>query len=456
MRWLVLSLSLLLIPQLAIAQVPSPFKRVGTIISPVKSGDALRMSSGDLRVRSSGAAFDLKLGSSEVLTGDRQLSITVGNAARALSLGGDVTTAGALTTSGAFDVTFTATAATGVTLPTSGTLYGTATGSITSANLLGSLSDETGTGTAVFSISPAITGTMTAEAVTATGLYTLTKASQASVAEALITATVSDDATGGFFLENSTSTDASFAPRFRGVHAGAGVGLNFQGRSTTDTGVNGCLQFTGQIGTSDVAVRPVMTFYNRATLMAQFSPQGNLQLTTATTSKTLATAAADSVFLADVDNGAGNRELQVQPESGGYFAMGGNRFRRVATANQDVYHWATTVNTTAATETTIATIPITASRTYFVETIITARRTGGVAGTADDGASYVRRGTYTTKAGTVTLMGSVQTIGTDAEDQAGWDTTLTISGTNVLVRGTGAADNHVTWQANTTVQSVGQ
>lgn len=51
-------------------------------------------------------------------------------------------------------------------------------------------------------------------------------------------------------------------------------------------------------------------------------------------------------------------------------------------------------------------------------------------------------------------MGSVQTIGTDAEDQAGWDATLDINSTNVRVRVTGAADNNVTWFVDVSVQRV--
>ena len=61
-----------------------------------------------------------------------------------------------LATSGAFSTTLTASAATNVTLPTTGTLYGTAANSISSANLLSSISDETGTGIAVFSTSPTL------------------------------------------------------------------------------------------------------------------------------------------------------------------------------------------------------------------------------------------------------------------------------------------------------------
>lgn len=61
-----------------------------------------------------------------------------------------------LITAGAYAVTVTATASTAVTLPTSGTLYGTATGSITSSQLATSLTNETGTGLAVFATSPTL------------------------------------------------------------------------------------------------------------------------------------------------------------------------------------------------------------------------------------------------------------------------------------------------------------
>jgi hypothetical protein len=71
-----------------------------------------------------------------------------------------------LTTSGAFETTITTTANTSVTLPTSGTLYGTANASITSAQLLASLSDETGTGLIVFNTSPNINTSITTSSAT--------------------------------------------------------------------------------------------------------------------------------------------------------------------------------------------------------------------------------------------------------------------------------------------------
>jgi len=65
--------------------------------------------------------------------------------------------ANTLTYTGAYSLGLTLTANTSVTLPISGTLYGTKADSITSANLLSSLTDETGTGVAVFGTSPTFT-----------------------------------------------------------------------------------------------------------------------------------------------------------------------------------------------------------------------------------------------------------------------------------------------------------
>lgn len=64
--------------------------------------------------------------------------------------------ASTLTISGSFTTTLTVTATTSITLPTSGTLYGTKSGSITSSQLLTSLTDGTGTGVSVFATSPTL------------------------------------------------------------------------------------------------------------------------------------------------------------------------------------------------------------------------------------------------------------------------------------------------------------
>jgi len=101
-----------------------------------------------------------------IKTGFSKLPDFTGNASKAVlinaSANGLTTTTGTLAlagnfaTLGAYATTITVTATTSITLPTSGTLYGTATGSITSAQLAGSLSDETGSGAAVFATSPTL------------------------------------------------------------------------------------------------------------------------------------------------------------------------------------------------------------------------------------------------------------------------------------------------------------
>jgi len=101
------------------------------------------------------------------------------------------------------------------------------------------------------------------------------------------------------------------------------------------------------------------------------------------------------------------------------------------------------VAVTDATPTTLHTVAIPASTTAFLEAKVRARRTGGAAGTAEDGAAYVVRAAYKNVAGTATLIGAINSDFT-AEDQAAWDCTFTTSGGNVLLQFTGAANNNVT------------
>lgn len=110
-------------------------------------------------------------------------------------------------------------------------------------------------------------------------------------------------------------------------------------------------------------------------------------------------------------------------------------------------------STTDATVTTLDTFAITASTTYYIDSVITARRTGGTAGTVDDGATYTRRAFVTTKLGVVTLVTAGLTQDA-AEDQAAWDCAFAVSGTDILLRVTGAANNNIDWKAFTLIRSV--
>lgn len=133
-----------------------------TLTTPTINGGTLTGIT-SLAIRDTSAAFDVTIAatSSSALTAGRTLTLDMVNAARSIKLAGNLDLAANFSTSGAFATTLTTTASTNVTLPTSGTLYGTATGSITSAQLAASLSDETGTGLAVFGTSPQFTTSVT-------------------------------------------------------------------------------------------------------------------------------------------------------------------------------------------------------------------------------------------------------------------------------------------------------
>lgn len=125
----------------------------------------------------------------------------------------------------------------------------------------------------------------------------------------------------------------------------------------------------------------------------------------------------------------------------------GNPILRLTTveSNDDITEVAyqNKVTTTDATVTTIATIAIPASTTVMIEAKVTARRTGGTAGTAEDSAGYIISAVYKNVAGTATEVGETSIF--SAEDQAGWDCSLSASSGNALLRVTGAADNNISW-----------
>ena len=133
-----------------------------TLTSPTINGGTATALTG-LAIRDTSAAYDVTLAavSSTALTAGRTLTLDMVNAARTIKLAGNLDIAGTVTHAGAYTQTFTATGNTSVTLPTTGTLYGTASGSITSSQLATSLSDETGSGVVVFGTSPAFTTSVT-------------------------------------------------------------------------------------------------------------------------------------------------------------------------------------------------------------------------------------------------------------------------------------------------------
>jgi len=99
------------------------------------------------------------------------------------------------------------------------------------------------------------------------------------------------------------------------------------------------------------------------------------------------------------------------------------------------------VQTTNATVTTIITVPIPTSSTVNIMSNVTGLRSDNVIG-----AGYIRIGTYRNNAGTVSIIGGITATHT-AENNASWNCTYVISGTNVLVSVIGMAATTINWAA---------
>lgn len=244
-----------------------------------------------------------------------------------------------------------------------------------------------------------------------------------------------------------------------GVFGSASSACNniYAGRGVTDSAPAAfTLNSTGGSGTDisggDLILAPGKPTGagNPGNLLIKFAPAG----ASASTLRTLATYADWRIGgLKMGTSGAASALLHVAQQTVGNEVL---RVESVATnddPNLVTRQYRTT--TTNATITTLATIALTASKTYQVEARVVARRTGGVAGTAEDGAGYIVHACFATIAGVTTLIGAVNQLVVQ-ESQAGWDCTIDSDGAgNIRVRVTGAANNNVTWHATVLMSDVG-
>ena len=284
-----------------------------TLVSPVL-GAATATSINGLTVNPTTGA--LNIGNGDTLTASDSTTF----ATNAITLGGGEV----VTFTAANPLTLTTTGSTTVTLPTSGTLYGTAANSISSAQLANSLSDETGTGSLVFSTSPTLVtpalGAATATTINGntftTGTYTLTgTAGKTLTFNNSLTLAGTDGSTlnigSGGTLGTNAFTSTAYAPLASPTFTGtvtipSPFTLGSTSVTTTGTQLNYLNAATGATGTGNLvfSTSPTLTTPSFSSIVNT----GTLTLPTSTdtlvgrattdtlTNKTYDTAGTGNVF----------------------------------------------------------------------------------------------------------------------------------------------------------------
>jgi hypothetical protein len=124
------------------------------------------------------------------------------------------------------------------------------------------------------------------------------------------------------------------------------------------------------------------------------------------------------------------------------------QFDTACTDGNFVFQQRNTVSTTDATTTTIETIPIATDSIFIITSKIKCRKISGAGvGTAGQGNTYIRTVRVLNSGGTLNI-GAISSDYT-SEQIAIFNATFAISGTNLLVRVTGAASDNVDWECET-------
>ncbi len=198
---------------------------------------------------------------------------TTGVSITGLTINGHTLTLGGnLTTSGAFNSTFTMTNTTAVTFPTSGTLTTTSNNlsvfaATTSAQFAGIISDATGTGSVVLATSPTLTTPII-------GVATATTINKVTITQPAASATLTIANTKSLTVSNIltfTGTDSS------SVAFGAGGTVVYTGANSTLTnltGMTGAIQAPTQV--NDANGVAVLTFTSNASAVDNWSAVNNV------------------------------------------------------------------------------------------------------------------------------------------------------------------------------------
>jgi len=230
----------------------------------------------------------------------------------------------------------------------------------------------------------------------------------------------------------------------------------FTVNSTYSTSASRIAYFTGTSGTSGLEVRTNgqaqymarSSSHTDRELRFQAYSDGNIYISAQGLSGTIT---ANLNFLISADSGVNNGYIGFRNVT-----IGNEVTRIFADATNDDPNERTFLNrvaTTNNTQTTLHTFTIPASTTYSVRAIVTARRTGGTGGTAEDGANYNFICTFKNVAGTATQIGTTTVISTQ-EDNAAWDATCDVTAGTARIRVTGDTNNNITWHMAAKVYSL--
>jgi hypothetical protein len=277
-------------------------------------------------------------------------------------------------------------------------------------------------------------------------------------------ATRSGRTTMGVYYTSTAQEYLRASATSAGVQLTLGNDANFAGLVVNEGGADADVRFEGDTATHllvlDAGANQVQVGTTSAGAIATFSANqvevngGGLSTVVFrvqgdTEASLLATDPATDRVGVGTDSPAAR--LHVQADAVGDEVL---RLETVATLDDPNYKvYQGRVTTADASSAVLYSFSPAADRTYLVEARVVARRTGGAAGTADDGAVYVKSCMVTTKAGTPTINATATVV--EQEDQAGWDVTFgVIVGGVFRVNVTGAADNNVTWHGTVVVQDV--
>jgi hypothetical protein len=186
----------------------------------ISDGDTLTTGltfpNGGLHILDTNATHDLIITPGSNLTADRVFTITTGDAARTLSMAGNITTAADFITSGANSLTLTTTGATNVTLPTTGTLATLAGTEALTGKSINGLSIMTTTGNltiangSTLATSGANSITLTSTAPTNVTLPTTGTLATLAGAEAFTNKTISGGTINNAVIGGSTPAAGTF------------------------------------------------------------------------------------------------------------------------------------------------------------------------------------------------------------------------------------------------------